>query len=290
MAVTGKRSVAARTVAGAICQLFRPVNCGISAISVLIGAISGDSELFSPAIWIAALAAALVTAAGNGYNDCKDAEVDRINRPDRPIPSGNLASGTALSGSIAAAVGGVGLAWYVGPGPGVVATAVLGGLWLYSAHLKSTLLWGNLLVSALAGAVFPYGALAGGDLGRSWIPGLFALLFHLGREIIKDIEDIPGDRARGLQTLAIALGPRAAGAVSAGVYGLLIVATYLPWLLDVYGLAYAVPVSVLNAVVAAVLFRLLSGAAAGRVAFSRMLTGGMPLGLLAILAGELTRG
>ena len=92
----------------------------------------------------------------------------------------------------------------------------------YSLSLKNSLLWGNVLVAFVGAIAFPYGALAAGDLGRSWIPALFAFLFHLGREIVKDIEDVAGDQIRGERTLPLAWGRTQAAVLAAFVYLVLV--------------------------------------------------------------------
>ena len=267
-------------------QLLRPLNCFFTAASVLIGAVAGGAVPFPPPVWLAVLAAALVTGAGNAWNDLRDLEIDRINRPRRPLPAGRLTPRRAALVAAASAAAGLGLAIGAGPVPGLIAAGTLAGLWLYSVRLKSTVFWGNLLVAALAALAFPFGALAGGALGRAWIPAGFALLFHLGREIVKDVEDVEGDRARGVRTLALAVGATRARYAAASVYGLLIAGTVLPRYLGLYGWAYAAVVAVMDLLLLIVLARLLGGAGGT----SRALTALMPLGLLAILAGELYPG
>ncbi len=267
-------------------QLLRPLNCCITAASVLIGAVAGGAVPPPPPVWFAVLAAALVTGAGNAFNDLRDLEIDRINRPRRPLPSGRLTPRRAALAAAASAAAGLGFAVGAGPVPGLIAAGTLAGLWLYSARLKSTVLWGNLLVAFLAALAFPFGALAGGALGRSWVPAGFALLFHLGREIVKDVEDLDGDRARGVRTLALAVGAPRARWAAAGVYSLLIAGTVLPGYLGLYGWAYGAVVMLMDALLLIVMVRFVRGAGAQ----SRALRALMPLGLLAILAGELYRG
>jgi len=183
----------------------------------------------------AAASAAAITAAGNVYNDLKDLDIDRINRPDRPLPSEQIPVPIAACQALGLAFVGLALAWGLGPGPGWLATVVTVGLVAYSARLKRTGLGGNLLVSALGALAFPYGAIAMGHWGRSWIPAAYAFLFHLGREIIKDVEDTVGDQAFRSRSLPLLLGRRRASLVSAGIYLFLGVITPIPWILGLYG-------------------------------------------------------
>ena len=271
----------------------RPANCAIAAASVAVGAVTsgagtpGVVAAANPDVILAALSAALITGAGNSYNDLVDLEIDRINRPSRPLPSGRLQPRGARQVSAFLALLGLGLAWWVGSRTGVIASVVVVGLVVYSVALKTRPLWGNLLVSALAAAAFPFGAAAAGAWGRSWIPAGFALLFHLGREIVKDIEDMAGDRVVGARTLALALGARRAGVLSAAIFCLLVASTAIPWSQEIYGWAYLAPVGVLDLLVIGLMVQLLRlrGAISGH-GLSRALTRVMGIGLLAILLGE----
>ena len=268
-------------------RLTRPLNCLIAALSVGVGSLASGMAVGPLDTLLAALAAALVTGAGNSHNDLIDLEIDRINRPRRPLPAGLISTRHAAIESLLLAAGGISVAWWIGPWPGAIATGVAGGLLLYNAALKGSALWGNLLVSGLAATAFPFGAIASGAWGRSWIPAAFAFLFHLGREIVKDLEDTPGDRRGGARTLALQIGPRSAALLAAFVYLALIVCTFVPFALSVYGVVYLGLILALDLLIAAALVRLARRyAAPDGHGLSRLLTAGMALGLLAVVAGE----
>ena len=254
---------------------------------MVVGAVTSGLSAAGWPVAAAALSAALITGAGNAYNDVVDLEIDRINRPGRPLPSGRLQPRSARRLSASLAVVGLALAWSLGTTTAAIAIAVVVGLAAYSAALKARPAWGNLLVSALAAAAFPFGAATAGAWGRSWIPAGFACLFHLGREIVKDVEDMTGDRAMGARTLALSLGARRAAGLSAAVYLLLVAGTVVPWSHGIYGWAYMVPAGILDVLVIGVMVRLLRSPGPAGHGLSRALTGGMALGLLAITLGEL---
>ncbi len=273
--------------AAALLALPRPLNCLITGLSVGVGAFAAGSRWPSPEVLLAALSAALIAGAGNAFNDVVDLEIDRINRPRRPLPSGRLSRGAALAESLLLAAGGQGIALWLGPAFSAIALAVISLLLLYNLSLKRRPLWGNLLVSGVAAAAFIYGALAAGSLGRSWIPAGFAFLFHLGREILKDLEDVEGDRAAGARTLPLCLGMRASARLSAALFLLLIAFTLFPWMLGIYGWGYLALVAGVDGVTGYVGWRLWrEGSAAPDASLSRLLKMGMLLGLLAVLAGE----
>jgi len=180
------------------------------------------------------------------------------------------------------------LSFWLGMQLFAIASAVIVGLFLYSTYLKSTVVWGNLMVSALAASAFPYGAVgASGIVGRAWLPASFAFLFHFGREILKDMEDVTGDRRRGVATLALRIGPKGACVVSTALFVVLMGVTLAPWVLGMYGVAYLVVIGLLDALLVLVAVKMIRGG--GHLTDQRLsqtLTVGMFMGLLAIVLGE----
>ena len=265
----------------------RPLNGLITALSVGIGALTADQAPAWPAILLAALSAALINGAGNAFNDLLDIDIDRINRPLRPLPAGRLSPNAARMQSLLLALAGCTLAFWLSPWHGLIALAVVVLLAVYSIALKNSLLWGNVLVAVVGAIAFPYGALAAGDIGRSWIPALFAFLFHLGREIVKDIEDVAGDQIRGERTLPLAWGRTQAAVLAAFVYLLLVGFTWMPFFMGFYGALYALALLPVHALVGYVLWQLhRQRAVLADDRLGRLLKVGMFLGLVAIVVGE----
>ena len=76
--------------------------------------------------------------AGMALNDWADRELDAVERPERPIPSGRVAPRTALALSAGLTATGVGLAAAAGGVPAAaVATALAGAVWAYDLSAKS---------------------------------------------------------------------------------------------------------------------------------------------------------
>jgi geranylgeranylglycerol-phosphate geranylgeranyltransferase len=274
----------------AFLALMRPLNCLIAALSVYVGAFTFGLRWPSLDLGIAALSAALIAAAGNAFNDVRDVAIDRINRPARPLPAGKLSQHAALYFCYVLVLAGLALAWWLTPLTGLIASCIVGALTVYSISLKNTAFWGNLCIGLIAALAFPYGALALGGLGRSWIPAGFAFLFHLGREIVKDIEDIAGDRAGGAQTLPLLWTPRQAAHLAALIFLFLIAFTALPWIVDLYSLYYLIAVALVDLLLIYAIFQLYRiQAELPNSRLAEYLKAGMLLGLLAIITGELTR-
>ena len=265
----------------------RPLNGLITALSVGIGALTADQTPAWSALLLAAVSAALINGAGNAFNDLMDIDIDRINRPLRPLPSGRLSPSAARIQSLLFALAGCALAFWLSPWHGLIALAAAALLVVYSISLKNSLLWGNVLVAFIGAIAFPYGALAAGDIGHSWIPALFAFLFHLGREIVKDIEDVAGDRIRGERTLPLCWGRTQAGVLAALVYLLLVGFTWMPFFMGIYGAFYALALLPVHALVGYILWQLYrQRAVLADDRLGRLLKVGMFLGLVAIVVGE----
>jgi len=113
-------------------------------------------------------------------------------------------------------------------------------LFLYSFRLKRTILWGNLTVSLATALAFIYGGIAVNRLSYALIPAVFSFFYHLGREIIKDVEDIRGDRADKIQTLAIEYGEKFALKITTLIYVFLIILTPLPYIFKIFGIYYLI--------------------------------------------------
>ena len=266
----------------------RPLNGLITALSVGVGALTAIQGPTWLPVLLAALSAALINGAGNVFNDLIDVDIDRINRPDRPLPAGHISHLAAGLQTLALTLAGGLCAFWLSPWHGFLALGIALLLAIYSIFLKNSLLLGNILVAGVGAIAFPYGAFAVGDIGRSWIPALFALLFNIGREIVKDIEDIAGDQIRGEHTLPLRCGSQNAALVASLIYILLIGITWIPFFTAIYNIFYALALLPVNGLVLYVLWQLhRQRAQLSDDRLGRLLKIGMFSGLLAIVIGEL---
>ena len=222
----------------ALFKLTRPQNDAIVALSVLVGAtVSGQIESWAKVL-LACASAFLISAGGNSINDFFDLKIDRINKPNRPLPKGEISRSGAVLFSIALFLSGMVLSLWVG-GFGIPVAFVAGGLLIaYSWLLKKRFLWGNLTVSSVCALAFLYGGLATDDFRLSLVPAAFALVFHLGREILKDIEDRGGDSSSGASTVPIQLGVNFSLWLCTLVFGFLVILTLFPYVLKIFSWPY----------------------------------------------------
>jgi chlorophyll/bacteriochlorophyll a synthase len=211
-----------------VLELFKPVTWFPPMWAFLCGAISSGVPLDSrwPVTLLGILVAGpLVCASSQAVNDWFDREVDGINEPDRPIPSGRIPGRWGLG----LAIGWTGVsaaAGYLLGTWGFVATLIALALaWAYSApplRFKQNGWVGNLAVGiSYEGLAWITGAavLLGGALPSGEIL-LIALLYSLGAHGIMTLNDfkaIEGDRAMGIRSLPAILGAQGAARVAVAV-------------------------------------------------------------------------
>jgi len=164
--------------------------------------------------------AAVLNAASNALNQIYDLEIDRVNKPRRPLPSGRLSLGEAWAFTAAAYAIALIFAWLVAPAGRhecfwivVVATAIT---FLYSVppfRTKRLGIWANVTIAIPRGVLLK---VAGWSAVKTvagvepWFIGAIFGLFLLGASTTKDFADMEGDARGGCRTLPIVYGVRRA--------------------------------------------------------------------------------
>jgi geranylgeranylglycerol-phosphate geranylgeranyltransferase len=188
-------------------SITRPVNSLAAGLAAIVAYLIATGTIIPETLLLFAVVA-LITAAGNVINDYFDVEIDRVNRPDRPIPSGQVSLPAARAYATTLFLAGVLVCLLTNAL--CIAIAVFNSLLLiaYAAKLKRTPLLGNIAVSFLAGSMFLFGGALGGIAGIYQVLPFSVMTFFamLARELVKDAEDIEGDRASGAVTLPILRG------------------------------------------------------------------------------------
>ncbi|RAW44328.1 geranylgeranylglycerol-phosphate geranylgeranyltransferase [Halorubrum sp. 48-1-W] len=229
-------------------ELTRPANCVAAGVLTATGAfVAGVGGSAVPAV-VAVVTTALAVAAGNAINDYFDRDIDAINRPDRPIPRGAVSPRGALGFSAALFGLAIGFAVLLPLVALAIAAVNLVALVTYTTVFKGTPGLGNALVSYLVGSTFLFGGAAVGSLEAPLVLGALAALSTFTREVIKDVEDLAGDREEGLRTLPVAIGARRSLWVGVATLAVAVGVSPLPYLLGTFGAAYLVLVAVADAV------------------------------------------
>ena len=197
-------------------DLFRVENSLTGLIGVVIGAVvvNGIDFSLSDAMIVSffGLSVMFFMFSWNAYNDITDIETDRLNRPDRPLPSGKISSSSAMIGligtmvlSIVSLLAGLWKLSSEGETDSIISSVVIWAaaillLILYEGvsgirGLKHSGLIGNFCIAVAIGMDVVFGASGLGSPTDQKVLALagMAVSFSLAREVIKDIEDIHGD-------------------------------------------------------------------------------------------------
>jgi len=210
---------------GAVLELLKPVTwfppmwafgCGVVASGMPLG------PRWGTALVGILLAGPLVCATSQAVNDWYDREVDAINEPHRPIPSGRIPGRWGLAIAVAWTALSLLVALTLGPWVFVAALVGLALAWAYSApplRLKRNGWWGNLACGLCYEGlawVTGHAAMIGGALppGSSLaLAGLYSLGAH-GIMTLNDFKSVAGDRAMGIRSLPARLGAARAARVA----------------------------------------------------------------------------
>jgi geranylgeranylglycerol-phosphate geranylgeranyltransferase len=208
-------------------KLARIGNVIIAFLSVeCAGILCGVNIAESWKIVTAAIAASLITAGGNAINDFFDIDIDRINRPNRPLVSGKLTPHQAkIFYSVVTTVGLIASAMLNFYTFSIAIIASLSVLF-YSYKLKRSVFFGNFTVAFIAGLAFIYGGASVNDFKDIYPAAIFAFLTNLTREIIKDAEDVKGDGEIGIRTIATKYGTAVSAYLSTLLTTILLVMVY----------------------------------------------------------------
>ena len=212
-------------------KLTRPYNVIFGSLTAPVGAYiayNGDwSITFTQIIILQTFAVGFFIIFGNVLNDIIDYETDKINHPLRPLPSGEINISTAKVTVLISAITSLILTLF---GTYTLVDSE-GGNWIpvsiiwcvafllmltYEIGLKTKniALVGNLSVSLMVGLVIIFGAASLDSIDNEliWYVGGVAFLVNLAREIIKDAEDVDGDKER--KTLPMIISKRASRIMS----------------------------------------------------------------------------
>jgi len=233
-------------------KLMRPLNCLISSFSVPIVMVTllGTDFVSHQILLYTAIGMAVVfffTAAGNTLNDYMDRETDEINHPGRPIPSGKVNPRTALVYSSMMFSIGIILSFLLELWiPQIIVISAVLLMIAYETRFKKEGLAGNLIISALTGMVFIFGGSIYGELFLPTLLGLLAFLATVGREIVKDIQDLKGDINRN--TFPMKVGPERAEMTAVGFIVGGIILSPFPYILNLLSIYYLGIVIVADAI------------------------------------------
>lgn len=180
-----------------------------------------------------------ISGSANISNDYFDRDVDRINLPSRPLPSGRISVGELWVLFLTCAVAGLASAAFFGPLVLALVLVLWGISLLYNMKLKEYGFLGNLIVATCLGMIFITAGITAGTINGIILTfAALAFFFDLGEEIASDAMDIEGDQVRSSASLAKRLGHDRAMAVAGLMFGIFFALTLVPFLMGWYGYGY----------------------------------------------------
>ncbi len=257
-----------------------------AGICVVLGQLFALGEFASVLITASGfLSVFLISASILVSNDYFDVETDRINSPNRPIPSNLVTLAEALSFSIILLLIGLILSFSISIEALLFAfiLSIIG--FLYNRVFKKSGLLGNILVSFSVGMTFIFGGLTVGLPFNKIVLffGVIAALIDLGEEIAADSMDIKGDLLINSNSIAIKYGRGIALKISSYIFFLVILLTLIPFVMKWFSNIYLVPIIIIDISIGYSTLRLLKTDDVNGRKYIRWIYLGATLGLIIFL-------
>ncbi len=218
----------------AFIRLTRIHHAIMTVLAVIAGVISSISIKYvfhySINILLGSIVAVLVEISVFIFNDIFNLEEDKINDPNKPLVKKEISLKEAKIYGILSLFLSIILSYLINlPSFILIIIAVSTGM-AYNISLKKYGIIGNIIVAFNTALPFYYGCLLTNTLFKEEIFIFFIIAFFtsLGREIIKDIMDITGDRKAGIKSLPNTIGPKKSGYIASIFIILAVCLSYLP--------------------------------------------------------------
>ncbi len=274
-------------------SIVRPINCAMIGFAVVIGYfVSKPAAIAAGAIALGFVTGFAICAFSMVVNDYYDIEVDRVNQPTRPLPSGAVSKGGAVGIGVAALVVGFAAAVLLQDVGAVLIVALYAFLaWLYDFRAKKYGVSGNLIVASSLAIPFVYGGvISGGKVLDSLLLFMASTSFlaGVGREVVKAMADVPGDQKRGVRSYASVHGLRAASVLGALFFLAAVVTSLLPLTVISVNAFYKFGVVLPDAAFVYLAYRILGHPdVKGALSVKRSALMGMLIGLIVFIGGAL---
>ena len=227
-------------------HIVRPYNLLIIAATMVVLLIKYRNEVLED-YWFKAVLlivpAVLTAAAGYVINDIYDELTDSINKPSKQLIGKSISKSNAWKLYAVLNLVSLAISYFFSRQYMVINISIIGILYLYSIQLKGTPLIGNIVVAVCSAAVIACCILL---VDFESTPGLmnftgyvvFAFFISLIRELVKDMQDIEGDKAAGYTTYPIVIGIKGAKILVYVLSGIEVMLcglySFLAWGVDLY--------------------------------------------------------
>ena len=164
--------------------------------------------ILHPGFFVLSISTICIAAAGYIINDYHDVKIDMINKPGRVVVGSVINRRIALLFYFILTFIGITLGFLLSWKIGLINIFSAGMLWIYSIRFKKSAFWGNFSIAILTALsiLIIYVWHSGEPILAVLVYAWFAFIITLIREIIKDMEDMRGDKLYGCKTLPILWG------------------------------------------------------------------------------------
>ena len=183
------------------------------------------SNIIWPESILIILTCCLTAAGGYIINDLFDVETDHINRPNKRILKRDISHKAAIVYYIILTALGQICGYYAGLGIGLFASAIAVLLYFYSSDLKAMGLPGNSLIAFMSGSVIYIASRGIHEIHSAYFAeyAFLAFLLTMARELVKDAEDVEGDKEQNCETFPILHGTRKTNILSNVILALIVI-------------------------------------------------------------------
>ncbi|UNC92001.1 UbiA family prenyltransferase [Candidatus Contubernalis alkaliaceticus] len=272
-------------------ELIRPELPFAAGVSVIIGEVIalGSFPSFFDLI-VGFLWGFFLSSPAMILNDYFDIEVDRINAPHRPLPSGLISPAEIIYLTVVTTLIGLAVSFFIG----LSAVFLYIVFWLvgflYNWKFKELGIAGNLMVSSSVAVTIILGSLVVGQPWNKvvWSISLMLFFFNLGEEIAADAMDMEGDKKRNVKSIAILIGKKNTLRLSALLFILVIILSFLPVFWNLLGTSYLIIISIMDLMILYFGIKLLKSQTTkeGRVYIRKLYLSAL-IGMLAIIISKL---
>jgi geranylgeranylglycerol-phosphate geranylgeranyltransferase len=246
-------------------KLIRPLNGFMMGFAAIIGAFMVMGSFFDFTMMITIfLTGFMLNSASMIVNDYIDRPIDMINRPNRPLVKGIVKPDEAIIMTVLCIAIGIMSAAFLGILPLIVAIIALIVSLVYNIWGKRMGFIGNLMVAFDTAIPFIFGGTAAWILSgfinkyqfypnmsgiiysynKVWVTpillAILAFLSNVGREIVKGISDISGDRVMNIKTIAITHGIKTASRAATSFVLSAVALSPLPYVFGLLNISYLI--------------------------------------------------
>ncbi|MEW5759442.1 MAG: geranylgeranylglycerol-phosphate geranylgeranyltransferase [Candidatus Thermoplasmatota archaeon] len=234
-------------------RIIRPPIVFITVLGVSVGAlnvtIGFGNQINIVSYFFLILASIFLSSGLMVHNDYTDLESDKVNRPNKPLPSGVISPKTANFVGIALMCIAVLLSFLfsypdINYGCGLIALSVLFIGILYNYKGKYTGIFGHVMVAYGVAMIPYYGSIGMGNYFAIAPLAISIFFMEIGREIMVCAGDINGDIKAGYKTLPVRIGQKKSMLVALSFYFLFIPIYPISYVYNIFGKLYIVGATV----------------------------------------------